>query len=156
MSMPARLPWPLVFQVLGVALAVWLVIATWQVWLLMFTALIVASAILPAARLGERYRVPRGVTVVAVYVAVAGLLALVGRLLWPALSQQWRQFADQLPQLVANVRGWLGNLDELLSRWGTSVPTPNTGNVQDALGALVAQSLRATAGVVGAVVGLVV
>ncbi len=156
MSMPARLPWPLVFQVLGVALAVWLVIATWQVWLLVFTALIVAAAILPAARLGERYRVPRGVTVVGVYVAVAGLLALVGRLLWPALSQQWRQFADQLPQLVANVRGWLGNLDELLSRWGTSVPTPNAGSMQDALGALVAQSLRATAGVVGAVVGLAV
>jgi predicted PurR-regulated permease PerM len=55
-----RLPWPLVFQVLAVAAAVWLVIATWTLWLLVFTALIIAAAILPAARLGERYRIPRG------------------------------------------------------------------------------------------------
>src|SRR5439155_16388071 len=58
-----RLPWPLVFQVLGVLLAIAFVVATWQVWMLLFTALIIAAAILPAARSGERYRVPRGVTV---------------------------------------------------------------------------------------------
>ena len=58
-----RLPWPLVFQLIGIGVAVYLVVSTWQVWLLFFTALIVAAAILPAARWAERYRVPRGVTV---------------------------------------------------------------------------------------------
>ncbi len=48
-----RLPWPLVFPVLGVLAAVWLVVQTWPIWILAFTAVIVAAAILPAARLGE-------------------------------------------------------------------------------------------------------
>ena len=81
-----RLPWPLVFQLLSVVAAVWLIVVTWQLWLLVFIALIIAAAILPAARLGERYRVPRGVTVLTAYVLVLAVMALVGRLLWPALT----------------------------------------------------------------------
>jgi len=84
-----RLPWPLVFQVLGVIAAVAFLIATWQLCLLAFTGLILAAAMLPAARVGARYRVPRGVTVLVVYVAVAVMLVLMGRLLWPALTEQW-------------------------------------------------------------------
>lgn len=148
------MPWPLVFQVIAVAAAAWLFTVTWPVWLLAFTALIVAAAILPAARLGERYRVPRGITVVVVYLVIAGVLILMGRLLWPALSEQWQQFVAQLPRLLDNVRGWLGNLDVYLERWGASLPAPKTGNVEGMLGALVANTFRVTAGVVGAVVGL--
>jgi len=154
-SVPSRLPWPLVFQVLGVIAAVALVVATWQIWLLIFAALIVAAAILPAARVGERYRVPRPVTVLAVYVAMAGLLALVGRLLWPALSEQSAQFMDHLPDLLARARDWFGNVDDFLARWGAEVPTPKAEHVQGIVGVLVANSLKVTAGVVGAVVGVV-
>ena len=142
------------FQLVAVAAAVWLLTVTWPVWLLAFTALIVAAAILPAARLGERYRVPRGITVVVVYLVIAGVLTLMGRLLWPALSEQWQQFVAQLPRLLDNVRGWLGNLDVYLERWGASLPAPKTGSVEGMLGALVENTLRVTAGVVGAVVGL--
>ena len=148
-----RLPWPLVFQLVAVAAAVWLLTITWAVWLLAFTALIVAAAILPAARMGERYRVPRGITVVVVYLVSAGVLVLMARLLWPALSEQWQQFVAQLPRLLDNVRGWLGNLDVYLEQWGASLPSPKSGNVEGLLGALVQNTLRVTAGVVGAVVG---
>src|SRR5205809_65970 len=53
----------MIVQVLGVAAAVWLFVATWQVWILGFVALIIAAAILPAARAGERWHVPRGLVV---------------------------------------------------------------------------------------------
>src|SRR5512145_470319 len=99
----------MVFQILGVIAAVWLLRATWQIWLLFFTALIIAAAILPAARWGERRRVPRGVTVLGVYVGVIAVFTLMGRLLWPALSEQWSQFTEQLPKLVENARAWIGN-----------------------------------------------
>lgn len=150
-----RLPWPLVFQVVGVAATAWLVVRTWQVWLLAFTALIVAAAILPAARLGERYRIRRGVTVVIVYFVVAGVFAAMGRLLWPALTEQGQQFMDQLPRLIDNVRRWLGSVDSWLGTWGTSLPTPKAENVQSLVGTLVANTFAVTAGVVGFVVGLV-
>lgn len=152
--MKDRLPWPLVFQVVGVVAAVWLVMNTWQVWLLIFTALIVAAAILPAARWAERYRVPRGVTVLAVYLGFAGVVSLVGRLLWPALAEQWRQFLEQLPRLVENVRGWLGDVELFLLGWGTTLPSPKPEDIQGLVGTLVANTLAVTAGVVGFVVGL--
>ncbi len=155
MTVPNRLPWPLVFQVLGTVAAVWLVVRTWQVWLLAFTALIAAAAILPAARLGERYRVRRGLTVAIVYLAVAGVFAAVGRLLWPALTEQGQQFMDQLPRLIANVQRWLGSVDLWLGHWGTSLPAPKAENIQALVGTLVANTFAVTTGVVGFVVGLV-
>jgi len=133
-AIPARLPWTMIFQILGVVAAVALVIATWQVWLLLFTALILAAAILPAAREGERWRVPRGVVVLAVYIAAAGVFALMGRLLWPALSEQWTQFMEQLPRLLENVRAWLGNVDYWLAQWGASLPSPKGDKVEGIAG----------------------
>jgi predicted PurR-regulated permease PerM len=150
-SLPSRLPWPMIVQVLGVAAAVWLFVAKWQVWVLAFTALIIAAAILPAARVGERWRVPRGLVVLAVYVVVAGVFTLMGRLLWPALSEQWTQFMDQLPKLVENVRGWLGNVDYWLGQWGASLPSPKADKVEGLAGILLGNAMRLTTGAVGAV-----
>jgi predicted PurR-regulated permease PerM len=141
----------MIFQVLGVAVAVWLFVATWQVWVLAFVALIIAAAILPAAGVGEFWRLPRGLVVLAIYVAVAGVFTLMGRLLWPALSEQWTQFMDQLPKLVENVRGWLGNVDYWLGQWGASLPSPKSDKVEGIAGILLGNAVRLTTGVVGAV-----
>lgn len=152
--MPTRLPWPMVIQVLCVIAAVWVVINTWQVWLLAFTALIVAAAILPAARFGERRGMPRAVTVLLVYVAVVGIFVLMGRLLWPALSEQGKQFMENLPKLIENVKGWVGDLEYYLGGWGASLPSAKPDNVGGMASAVLANTLRATVGVVGAIVGL--
>jgi len=58
---PRLLPWPLVFQLLAVVAGVWLVVQTWRLWVLVFVALILASAMLPVARWAERCYVPRSV-----------------------------------------------------------------------------------------------
>jgi len=150
-GLPSRLPWPMLLQLLAVAAAVWVFIATWQVWMLVFTAFIVAAAILPAARVGERWGVPRGLLVLAVYIAVAGVFALMGRLLWPALSEQWTQFMDQLPKLIENVRGWLGNVDYWLGQWGASLPSPQADKVEGLASVLLGNAMRFTTGAVGAV-----
>jgi predicted PurR-regulated permease PerM len=156
--MPTRLPWPLVFQVLGVIAVVWLVINTWQLWLLVITAIVLASAMLPAARLLEHHRVPRGVTVLGIYVGAAGVFVLMGRLLWPALREQGQQFIEQLPRMLDNVKDWIGDLRTWAEQWGTWVPTPkseNLGGMTDGImGTLLSNTMAATAGVVGAVVGL--
>jgi predicted PurR-regulated permease PerM len=149
-----RLPWPLVVQVLGVAAAVWLFVNTWPVWLLLFTALIVAAAILPAAWVGERYRVPRGVTVLLVYLLVAGVMTLMGRLLWPALRDQGRQFMEHLPRLIDNVKGWVGDLQLLFDQWGAAVSAPKYDSLQGVVGSVVANTARLTAGTVGVLVEL--
>jgi predicted PurR-regulated permease PerM len=148
-----RLPWPLVFQVIGVLLAIAFVVATWQVWMLLFTSLIIAAAIMPYARLGQRFRVPRGVTVLVIYIVVASVFTLMGRLLAPALSEQWHQFTDQLPRLIDNVKGWLGDLQGFFGQWGVSAPSPKADNVQGLAGglagALLGNAVRVTTGAVG-------
>ena len=150
-----RLPWPLVLQLLGVIAVVGLLAATWPVWLLTFTALIIAAAILPAAARGEQYRVPRSVTVLIVYVVVAGIMTLMGRLLWPALNEQWKQFIDQLPRLIGNVKGWVGDVQLFVWQWGGgSVAAPKTEDLPAVAGALLANTVRLTAGTVGALVEL--
>ncbi len=147
-----RLPWPLVLQIVGVIAAVGLIVATWPVWLLAFTALIIAAAMLPAAALGERYRVPRAVTVLVVYVVVAGVMTLMGRLLWPALSEQWTQFMDQLPRLIDNVKEWVGDLQVLFLQYGGgSVTGPRTDDLKAVAGSLLASTVRLGAGTVGVV-----
>ncbi len=151
----SRLPWPLVLQLLVMVAAVWLVVRTWQIWLLVFTGVIVAASILPAARLGQRYRIPRGVTVLGVYLLAAAVLSVMGRLLWPALSQQWGQFMEQLPRLIDNIRRWLGTLDVWIGQWGGSLPSANSGDVQSLATTLFSGTLAVTAGAVGAAFGLV-
>jgi predicted PurR-regulated permease PerM len=144
----------MIVQVLAVIAAVWLVIVTWPIWLLVFTALVIAAAILPAAHIGERWRVPRGLVVLIVYAAVAGVFTLMGRLVWPALSTQWRQFMEQLPKLIENVRGWLGIVDYWLGQWGASLPAPKADQVEGLAGIagiLLGNAMRITTGAVGAV-----
>src|SRR2546426_620649 len=141
----------MIFQVLGVAAAVWLLVATWQVWILAFVALIIAAAILPAARVGERWHVPRGLVVLGVYVVAVGVFTLMGRLLWPALSEQWTQFMDQLPKLVENVRGWLGNVDYWLGPWGACPAGAKARKSQGRAEVLLGNALCLTAAVLTAV-----
>ena len=157
----SRLPWPLVFQVLGVIGAVWFFVETWQLWLLVFTGLILAAAMLPAAQLAARYSIPRGITVLAVYVLAAGVLVLMGRLLWPALTEQWAQFMEQLPRMLDNVKDWIGNVQGWFGQWGIapfgpSMPTPKAQDLQGVVGTVVANTFRVTTGAIGAVVGLLV
>jgi predicted PurR-regulated permease PerM len=154
--MPMRLPWPLVFQVLGVIAAVWLVVSTWEIWLLLVTSLVLASAVRPTARLGQRYHVPRGVTVLLVYLGIAALLTLMGSLLWPALSEQSQELMERLPAMIENVKGWMGDLADYLDRWGSWVPLPKGSDLQGAVSGILANTVRVTTGVFGAVVGLLV
>src|SRR5207302_796737 len=114
------------------------------------TACFRAAAILPAAGVGERWRVPRRVVVLAVYIVVAGVFALMGRLLWPALSEQWTQFMEQLPKLLENVRAWLGNIDYWLGQWGAALPSPKGEKADFLAGIVLGNAVRLTTGAVGA------
>jgi len=92
--------------------------------------------------------------VFAVYVGVAGVFTLMGSLLWPALTEQWRQFTEQLPKLVDNLRTGLGQLQTYLGHWGGGLRAPKPDELQALVGTLVTNTFSVTAGVVGFVVGL--
>ncbi|OGK83147.1 MAG: hypothetical protein A2X52_09195 [Candidatus Rokubacteria bacterium GWC2_70_16] len=149
------LPWATIGRLLAAVAGVWVLARTWQLWMLLLTALILAAAMLPAARWGDRHRVPRLVTVAGVYLGAALVVAVLGRFLVPAFVEQGTQFAGQLPALVENAKGWAAQLIAWGARWEIPLPAvPAGGEGLAGLGKILLENtLRATAGVIGAVVG---
>ncbi|MBI2525729.1 MAG: AI-2E family transporter [Candidatus Rokubacteria bacterium] len=149
------LPWATIGRLLAAVAGVWVFARTWQLWMLLLTALILAAAILPAARWGDRHRVPRLATVAGVYLGAALVVAVLGRFLVPAFVEQGTQFAAQLPALIENAKGWAAQLVAWGARWEIPLPAvPAGGEGLTGLGKILLENtLRATAGVIGAVVG---
>lgn len=152
MNRPDTFPWSWLWQLLAVAAGLWLAVHTWQLWLLVLSALILAAAMLPAVRWAERWRIPRAVTVIAIYAGLVMLLSLLGRFLVPVLVEQGGQFASQLPAILANLKDWLGDLSRLGAEW--ALPLPKVESLERLGPALIENTLRATAGVVGGMLGL--
>lgn len=153
------LPWSTIGRLLLSGFAVWVLIQTWQLWIILVMALIVASVLLPAARWGDRYRIPRIVIMVGVYAGAAALLGALGNFLVPALVEQGAQFARQLPRLLENVKAWVGRAIAWGARWEIPIPGLPAGDWQGLEGIgqlLIENTLRATAGVIGAVLGLLI
>jgi len=107
------------------------------VWMLLFTSLIIAAAILPAApsasatacRAHHRARHLRG--------RVRGLHADGA----PAVARAQRAVAavhGPAPAADRQRQGWLGDVQYFFLQWGTSLPSPKADNVQGLAGTLLA------------------
>jgi predicted PurR-regulated permease PerM len=149
------LPWITIVRVALAVFGAWVLIQTWQLWMVLLTAVILAAAVLPAARWGDQRRIPRLVIVIGVYAGFALVVAVLGRFLIPALAEQAREFVEQLPAHLENARALTRRLLAWVARWDLPLPAPTAGG--DGLHrvgqVLVENTLRATAGVLGAVVG---
>lgn len=146
--------WATIGRLVVAGFGVWVFTETWQVWVLFLIAVIVAAAMLPAAQWGDRYRIPRIATVAGVYLVATAVVVVLGNLLVPAFVEQGSNFARQLPALLENVRGWVGSLVAWSVQW--EIPALPTGGAGlEGIGQLLIQNtLRATAGIIGAFVGL--
>jgi predicted PurR-regulated permease PerM len=153
------LSWSTIGRLVLAGFGVWVLIQTWQLWIILVMALIVASALLPAARWGDRYRIPGIVIVAGVYAGAAALLSALGNFLVPVLVEEGAQFARQLPRLLENVKAGVGWVIAWGARWEIPLPGFPAGDWQGLEGigqVLIENTLRATAGVVGALFGLLI
>lgn len=69
-----------------------------QVFIVLFTAVLIAAAVAPAASVLERRRVPRGVTVLLVYLAALLILGLVVALIVPLISNEVNLLRERFPE----------------------------------------------------------
>jgi putative heme transporter len=111
----------LVVLPLGLVL-VW-VIATkaGKVLLLFVVAAIIALILNPAVAFLQRRRLPRGLAVLAVYLAFFLTLAGIGVLLANPISKQARAFANNLPQIVNEANKHIADLERELNESGIHV-----------------------------------
>jgi predicted PurR-regulated permease PerM len=150
MNEPASRPWRLSLQawlgLLGLGLAMWLIISyaslLAQVLWVLFGALLVSLSIRPLADALARRRIPRGVTVVGVYLGIALFLSLVGTLLAPTVSTEVARLKTNGPALLDKAAAQIAAaplLGKLMP--STSVLLQNLGQrldvvVQGAIGAV--------------------
>ncbi len=135
----------LAWMLVGVATLV-LVLLAWQLrqlLILIFLALLMAAAIYQPAGWLERHRLPRVLSVIAVYLAVLLVLAGIVWLIAPPLVGELVGLAERTPQLVEQVRGWLqGLLDQLPG----DVQAPGLDEATERLGSML-PNLSALAGI---------
>jgi predicted PurR-regulated permease PerM len=117
----------LVVLPLGLVL-VW-VIATkaGKVLLLFVVAAIIALILNPAVALLQRRRLPRGLAVLAVYLAFFLTLAGIGVLLASPISKQARAFANNLPQIVNEANKHIADFERELNESGIHVHLKKPG-----------------------------
>ncbi len=103
-------------------LALWaLAKAAGKVLLIFIVAGVIALILNPAVAFVQRPRVPRGVAVLAVYVAFFLLLVGIGFLLASPIANQARSFANGLPHLTTEANRTIANFQNELNRHGLHV-----------------------------------
>lgn len=144
-------------RVLFVLLALGFMYLIRDVLALVFVALFLAALIHPAARSLSRYKIPKGVTVIALYLLMFGAAALIVGLLLPPLIDQSSSLIGSLGKSWRVLAESVQSIKELSVKYGLSE------NVQAGVQTLEGQVTNAAAGifstltdVFGGIVGLIV
>ncbi len=109
-----------IFRVILIVIGWWFLYLIIDLLVMLFAAVVVASAIRPVADFLQRYRLPRAGSVLLVYALVLLLFSSVVTLMIPPLTEQTVQLAHALPQLfdrlgAAGMTAFAGDGDVLAS-----------------------------------------
>jgi putative heme transporter len=109
-------------------LALWVIAkAAGKVLVLFIVAGLIALILNPAVALVQRARLPRGLSVLAVYLAFFLMLAGIGFLLVNPISNQVRTFSNNLPHIVAEANRQLASFQNELKSHGIHVEIVKQG-----------------------------
>jgi predicted PurR-regulated permease PerM len=70
--------------------------------LIILTSVVIASAVEPLAVWGKRYKIPRTLTVIVVYVLIAGAILSLLIIFMPPVVTEFIKFADELPEKLSS------------------------------------------------------
>lgn len=107
-----------------IAIILTLLYFLWDVLIVFILAALFAFLIYPIVQVLDR-KLPHVLSIISVYLIIAILLIAIVGLLAPVISNQFREFVDALPNLIAQARDLFGNLQEryvnLPQRWQSLV-----------------------------------
>jgi predicted PurR-regulated permease PerM len=99
-----RAIWPLGTIILILVLFRLLPLPLEHAFVIFFTSILLAAAVSPAAKTMARYRVPRGVTILIVYLLGLGILAGAVTLLVPLVASEVSGFQRSLPSYLSRLQ----------------------------------------------------
>jgi predicted PurR-regulated permease PerM len=120
--------------------------AAGPVLLILIAASTIALILNPLVKMIERRRVPRGLAILAVYLAGFGALAGIGVLVADPISTQVSHFANDVPRFVKKANHDLANVQRFLNKHGIRVHIQQQG--QTALQTLQKNVLKSSGSVV--------
>lgn len=117
-------------------------------------AVTMASAMAPLAEAGERKKIPRFPTVLALYVIGIVCYGTLAALLAPALHEQWNKLNDNLPSSLSSLNSWYQSALNIAGT-NTDALIPSIENIRDLGIRFLHQTLDMTAGFVGLVLNTI-
>jgi predicted PurR-regulated permease PerM len=113
-SIPTRSGWRLSPQawlgLLALGLVLWLTVSyagpLMEILWVLFGTLLLSIAIYPVVNMLARWRIPRAVAVLVIYILFGLLLALLGSLVAPAISQEITALQNSAPNIVQSTISW--------------------------------------------------
>lgn len=138
-----------VFYLFMGAIICWLIYELRMIVICLLMAITLASAIAPAAEWGEERKIPRVVTVIAVFVGTILVYSVVAYLLFPIMKEQAVSLYDHLPKYVQGLTDKFPPLAEYVGSDGDAMKI-DPEHLREFAPNLAKHTLSLTAGIMGA------
>lgn len=85
--------------------------------IILFTSIIIASAVEPFVSQAKKFKIPRAVSVIFVYLLTFGIIALIISLLIPPLTEQIKGLVREFPVIVEKLSFYFDSLKSLADKY---------------------------------------
>lgn len=99
-----------IFRTILILVGFWFLYIIRDIIVILVAAIVIASAIEPVANRLQRYRIPRALSVILVYLLFLGIIGLAFTLILPSLTSQVAQLSQTLPQVKGTIETWVGTI----------------------------------------------
>ena len=91
-----------ILKFLGIIIALVLLWYLKSILMLLFVVLIIVASLAPIVDFGEKYKIPRVLSTIVIYLLFLGLVTLLAYLIIPPLVNQIVDFANQVPKYISH------------------------------------------------------
>jgi predicted PurR-regulated permease PerM len=105
-----------ILKFLGIIIALVLLWYLKSILMLLFVVLIIVASLAPVVDWGEKYKIPRILSTIVIYLLFLGLITLLAYLIIPPLVNQIVDFANQVPKYISHSNLTFESLKEFSSR----------------------------------------
>jgi predicted PurR-regulated permease PerM len=140
-----------ILKVLVICLLLWFLFSIRDIVLLLLISVIISSAIDPLADYLQKKNIPRGLSVLLVYVLFLGIIGMVVALLIPPISQQFQSIAQS--DFYAKFTNQIGGFRSQLESYG--INNSVTENIQNVAGNISDGLFNTLGNVLGGLVSII-
>ena len=147
----------IIFKTILIILGLWFLYLVRDVIVLLIISVIIVAAIEPAVNYFQKKRIPRGVSVLIIYVLLLALIAGGFSLLIPPLSDQFHDFSANHPEYSQKFQNSLGPIKNFIQTNHINISMEQlSGNIGSSLSDLTGNIFTKTIGVFSGFISLIV